>query len=168
MSFSSGTSLTKEGKAIVDIAGKEFTEKLYSLDEIAQHDLFIRTAKTYIAKHPGAFLTMFIKKFYYFWWFSPQAGLLYPSFWSSIYKVYYTIILIFAAVGIAVNFKRRHKDIYLLMILTFLFSLLVSLVHSFYYTEIRHRWQIEPFLLLWASYAITTLIRSRSPQARLK
>ncbi|HNX82286.1 MAG TPA: glycosyltransferase family 39 protein [Candidatus Omnitrophota bacterium] len=155
---SSGTLYMPSGITAIDASPKEFREKLFSLDELGQMDLFKTTALTFIREHPDQFTILTIKKFLYFWWFSPQAGILYPVSFLVWYTVYYSFILGLALIGLILAFIRKEsRSVTILMLLLFLSN---SFVHSFYYLEGRHRWSIEPLLLIYSAYAIIRLMQA--------
>ncbi len=157
---SSGTAMMPSGKTWKDTIPDELRKKLLSLDEIGQMELFKAEALTFIRQHPGQFIENTLKKLYYFWWFSPQAGLLYPASYLILYKIYYTVILLCSFVGL--TWALRIKKIRPLMILIlFLFSS-NSLVHSLYYLEGRHRCSIEPFLLICFSFGVFQILCLRT------
>jgi len=153
--FSSGTSLTGDRRPITEVAPKEFLEKLYKMKEIEQYNFLYQETSKFIAAHPVFFLERLARKFYYFWWFSPQTGLLYPGLWTKIYKIYYAFIFILFAAGIcrAIGRTKGLERAAVMAIVLFLF--LVSLGNSVYYVELRHRWAMEPLMLIFTAYAIS-------------
>ncbi len=154
----SGTALTADGRGIIDTAGEEFVKKVYSMSEIEQYDFFNSEAIKFIRSNPRLFAALYIKKFFYFWWFSPQTGMLYPGAWTAIYKIYYSVILLFFIAGLSLSIVRlsRPQKAYLLPLVLFLF--LIPALHSLYYVEVRHRWAIEPFMMIFCAYTIDQLI----------
>lgn len=148
--LATGSALTKDRKTIIDIAPKEFLDRLYSSNEIGQYDLFMKETISFIKKNPAFFANMLMRKFYYFWWFSPQAGLTYPALWGSIYKIFYIILAVFFIPGVWFG-VRRGSDRFAVLSLLLLF-LLISAANSIYYVEMRHRWAIEPLILIFSSF----------------
>lgn len=153
---SSGTATAPSGKPGVDASPEAFRQKLLTLDEVGQMDFFRITALNFVRQHPAQFINLTAKKFYYFWWFSPQAGLLYPSSYLKWYKIYYTLILSVSLIGIicALSIKRTRPIIILILLL---FSS-NSLLHSLYYLEGRHRWSIEPLLVICFSFGLFQML----------
>lgn len=157
--MASGTALTKNGKAIIDVQDKEFKDKVYSMNEIEQYDFFKSEAFKYIYANPIRFIKNTVKKFIYFWYFSPQTGIFYPPSWYLLYKIFYFITAaLFIAGTIALISERNIVDISP-VIFIIAFSLMVSSVHSLYYVEMRHRWMLEPLLLIISAYGITSLLK---------
>lgn len=149
-----GTSFTVNGKGMLSVAPKDFVQKINSATEIEQDALFWEDAANFIKSHPLKFISLTVTKFYYFWWFSPHSGIIYPGSYLAIYSILYSMCLIFAAMGIlfvlAPNAAKLKEDVYLLI----LFSLIISLSQSFFYIEGRHRWVVEPFLLIFTANGI--------------
>lgn len=155
----SGASYAEDARTMMNLAPKEFIDKLLVSDEMGQYDLFRVTTSDFITRNPLFFLKMFLKKIYYFWWFAPQTGLLYPLLWTVIYKVYYALMLPLFLLGVYYSFTtlgvaRRPAAVFILTFCAF-----VSLVHGIYYVEMRHRWAIEPFMLLFSAYEIQLLTK---------
>ncbi|MHC4122706.1 MAG: ArnT family glycosyltransferase [Planctomycetota bacterium] len=165
--FSSGTSLTKDNKNMFEVAPKEFVSKLYLLDEIGQYNLFYAETLKFIKSDPRFFARMIAKKIYYFWWFSPQTGAWYAKSWKDLYLLYYVPFFIFFLSGLLLSCHSRSVNRSYVIPLC-VFMLLISLAHSLYYIEIRHRWMIEPFILVIASFGVVrcwdviSMLRRRS------
>jgi hypothetical protein len=104
----------------------------------------------FIKGNPGDFVRLTLLKFFHFWWFAPQTGIEYPRSWLRTYQVYYTLVLAFALFGlwwVVVHGERRAR---LELVLPVVFVLAIAGLQSLYYVEGRHRWGVEPFLLLLA------------------
>lgn len=149
---SSGSALAPDGKTILS-KSPEFVKQLRSLTEIQQYDLFIRTALNFIKANPARFVSLVSKKFFHYLWFSPQSGLWYRSSWLFVYKAYYIMIVIFALAWFYLLRKNPGPDIpsTVLILTTFLF---IGLIHSLFYVEGRHKWIVEPFLLIFSAGGI--------------
>jgi hypothetical protein len=150
----SGSAIDKNGRSLLELAPKEFREKINSLDEVGQNSEFLSSALAYIKKYPLDFFERITKKFYYFWWFTPQAGLLYPALLFSIFKVFSLLLLFFGVCGIIFSFigkaiKQREKTNLALILL-----LSISFVQSLFYVETRHRLSIEPVFLVFVAQGI--------------
>lgn len=147
-----GTAMSPSGKTWVDTMPDELRNKLAGLDEMGQMRLFKAEAIKFITDHPSQFIERTLKKLYYFWWFSPTAGFLYPSSYLVIYKIYYAVILFGAVFGFIWMFSSSKMHPFAILLSLLLCS--YSLLHSIYYLEGRHRFSIEPFLLILFSYAV--------------
>ncbi|MDP3791603.1 MAG: glycosyltransferase family 39 protein [Candidatus Omnitrophota bacterium] len=153
---SSGTATVALGMSGVEASPEAFRQKLLSLDEAGQTDLFRATAFDYIRQYPYRFIGRTAKKFYYFWWFSPQSGLRYPASYLKWYRMYYSIILPVSIIGIVLAMGiSKYRPIAVLMLL--LFSS-YSLLHSFYFIDGRHRCSIEQLLLVCFSFGVFQIL----------
>lgn len=153
---SSGTALTPSGESVLGVSPEEFQQKAISLDEMGRMEFFKTAALTFVREHPKQFICRSIKKFYYFWWFSPQAGLLYPASYLIWYKMYYALILIISLIGLTwALFIKTTRPLAILMLLLFSSN---SFLHSLYYVEGRHRWSIEPLLLICFSFGVLQIL----------
>ena len=79
---------------------------------------------------------------------SPQAGLLYPPSWLPAYVVYGSIVFAFAMVGVIAILRRGSSEERELLGMLAAIGLTLSVIHALAYVEGRHRWAIEPLLLL--------------------
>lgn len=150
----SGASLTQGRQPILTVAPEDFRRHLSTLNEIEQRDFFMKEAVHFIKTHPGRFLGMTFRKFVYFWSFSPQAGLEYPRIWLILYKMLYSFLSICFIAGIYFTWRNRCQISMAPVVFLFSIFMMVSLVHSLYYVETRHRWMIEPLLMIFSAYGI--------------
>ena len=97
------------------------------------------------------------KKFLYFWWFSPQTGMLYPGLWTQVYKLYYIFVLTLFILGIFYAIKKASRIDRAAIASILIFMLLISAGNSLYYVESRHRWAVEPLMLIFSAYALIIL-----------
>lgn len=147
----SGSALTKEGGGILDLAPPGFKANIEKLDEAGQNKEFLNASLKYIKQYPLGFMERTLKKFYYFWWFTPQTGLLYPDMWFILYKTVYFFIFMFALLGLYFTYKEGMFNHRIETVLIVFVMLSVSMIQSLFYIETRHRWAIEPVLLIFSS-----------------
>ena len=112
---------------------------------------------TFIKNHPGQAFKLFVWKFYAFWWFSPQSGTLYARSWLELYKVFYAATLMLAVLGARAVLTGGDRDARWNLVLLALFLLALSGLQSLYYVEGRHRWAIEPLLLVLSGGGVAWL-----------
>lgn len=98
-----------------------------------------------------------LTKLYYFWWFSPLAGMLYVPGMIEVYKVLYAIELLFAVAG-AVAAWRVGRGTLVLMLLAMMLAISVSQV--LFYVEGRHRLIIECPLAAFAACGVVAVGRA--------
>lgn len=160
----SGSAMAADG-AVIDKIPASVRSELARRDELGQQDYFQEEALRYVRAQPLAFVKRSLAKFAYFWWFSPQAGLLYRAAWFRLYKVFYAIILTLAVAGLAMSWRdapgdRVRRDAIVLMASC---CLAISVLQSLYYVEGRHRLAIEPFLLMFAGVSLWHIVRRVRP-----
>src|SRR5262249_23206559 len=102
----------------------------------------------FVSHQPVDFVVLVVRKFAYFWWLSPQMGLLYPPAWLTAYEFYAVVVYAFAIVGVMAILREGSPEERNLLGTLPAVSLTLALVQSFAYVEGRHRWGIEPLLLL--------------------
>ena len=151
-----GSALDATGEPLINAIPEDLHRRLLALDELGQQDLLMVQAQRYVRDHPLAFLKRWGLKWWYFWWFSPQAGLLYPTRWFRVYQGFYAVILGFALVG-TWGYRRdqtvapgHRRGAWLL----WGFCLSIALLQSLFYIEGRHRLAIEPVMLIFTSYGL--------------
>lgn len=128
-------------------------------NELRQADWFRDRARSFILANPWAFAGLTLKKFLHFWWMSPQEGLLYPPWWRRGYQAFYGVIVCLVLLGVGYLLKEGSAFQRRVALLIGGLTLAVSLVHSMYYVEGRHRWAIEPALILMAGWGMWELQR---------
>lgn len=157
-----GSSYDRLGRVVLtDLGGRDFLNQIYSLDEMSQREVFKEAAFNFIKGNPGKFIVLFLKKIYYFWWFSPQTGITYHYIEKIIYQVYYLFAVIGAFLGIWFSFKIKDKILHHKIYLLIGIFIGISFLQSFFYVEMRHRWAIEPMLLIFTAIGVSS-IKQRS------
>lgn len=152
-----GTSLDKDGKAIIELWPEDFRKKVYAMDEIQQKKFFEKEAMRFIKDNPARFIELYLKKVYYYWWFSPQSGTLYPRSYLVVYRWMYSLLLVVFMVGLIKALSSRNislRSSALLMVFVFM---AICLIQSVYYVEGRHRWLIEPLMIIFFCYGADAL-----------
>jgi hypothetical protein len=146
--LASGSSLLPNGEPVLDAAPAGLQVRIQQANELQLNNLFASEIAEFVGRQPLTFATLTAKKFGYFWWASPQTGLLYPSTWASAYQTYFAVMLALGMVGALVilrsgNAEQRHVLAVLAAI-----SISIAMVHALTYVEGRHRWGLEPLLLI--------------------
>ncbi len=156
ISYSYGSSYLPSGRMVLEVAPEAFREELLSRDEWSQSQLFWQSTLSTIREHPGTFIAGVIRKFLYLWTFAPQTGVLYPNQYFYLYLVYYFVMVALAVMG-SFRFLRDGASGRVDIVLLFAVFLAVSIVHSVFYVELRHRWAIEPMILVLSSVGLLSL-----------
>jgi len=156
-----GSAMTADGGEVVAWVPGPVQDRLHQLDELGQQDYFRQEAFRFVASHPAEFLKRSALKFAYFWWFSPQAGLLYPAGWRHGYEGFYVIIVALAAAGVWTRWRARltRPTTWTATLMLLGCCLSIGLLQSVYYVEGRHRLAIEPLLLIFAGAGVHRLTR---------
>jgi len=155
-----GHSYVNSEQTVLDTLSSDARAELRSLStELEQSRWFRRRAVAFITANPEAFVHLTLDKFIQFWWFAPQTGIRYPDMWLRIYQVYYVLALVLAVVGFLAITRGDDSDGRLGAVLLVVFMIAIAVLQSFYYVEGRHRWGVEPFLLLLAGGGASQLIR---------
>ncbi|MBI4347192.1 MAG: hypothetical protein HY553_10080 [Elusimicrobia bacterium] len=147
---------TLPGGVPVIQAVPEVRVAVWGWPETAQDAMLRSFALRYVQEDPWRALRNAAARFVAFWWAGPQTGVEYPASWTTLYLAYYAIVVALAALGVVELVRLRR--IWLLAIVGSL-ALSVSLAHALTYVEGRHRWAIEPEILLLAAVGVTVLAR---------
>jgi hypothetical protein len=144
----SGSSFVATGKTVLDIAPADLRQRLSESDELQANATFAQATLAFITQSPDQFAGLVVRKFLYFWWLPQTAGTLYPASWLTAYQVYAAIIFAFAAVGAVGIARSGTADERTLLTTILTLGLLLASLHALTYVEGRHRWGIEPLVLL--------------------
>ncbi len=157
-----GHSYVNSNQIVLDTLSAAEREELRSLpSEIDQSNWFRERAFAFISDNPAEFLRLTAAKFYYFWWFSPQSGTEYPRSWFLVYQGYYIFLIGFALAGLwAIWYSGGYGRRCAMLLVVFMLG--ISVAQSFYYVEGRHRWGVEPLLLILVGGGIAHVVRTRT------
>jgi len=162
--MASGSSYLPNGRDIFAAAPPELMARLQQATELQLDDIFAQEVTAFATQRTEAFFAVSARKFVYFWSLSPQAGLLYPASWLAVYSVYAAVVLAFAAVGAIAILRHGNPQERSLLGTLATISCVLAVIHAFSYVEGRHRWGIEPLLLLLTArglFAAAHVLRSR-------
>lgn len=138
----------RPGISVFEAMPEEFRKLVLGKDELTQSHIFTQAALSFVTSHPMEAIRLYGRKLLSFWWFSPHEGFLYPESYLAIYKLYYVIALSLGLIGIATAFREKRRPERLSVIA---FLILASLLQAVFYVEGRHRWGIEPLLLVFTA-----------------
>lgn len=146
-----GSAVDSEGRSLLFKMPPEFRRQVNALDEKGQVAFFTREAFSFIRRQPGLALKRDLKKWLQFWSGSPRTGAWYPSLWTRGYAVYYWLLLAFTGLGAFILWTRgQGSGLFLIAS----FALAVSILQSLVFVEGRHRWEVESFLVVIASFGV--------------
>lgn len=157
----SGGAMQPDGKTVFSSAPESFKQEIIGKDEIQQNRLFKAKAFAFIKKHPMIFLNLFFKKVYYFFWFSPQTGILYSKTALLVYKLFYIPVAVFALYSIYLVFQNgRILEVKLILPLFLIVS--IAIAQSMFYIEGRHRWAIEPIIMIFTANGFLNFLKLKN------
>jgi len=165
--IASGSALLPSGESVLENMPEELAEKIYGSSELEQMDIFKNEGLGFIISNPAQAAKLIIKKFYYFWWFSPQSGLSYSRNWFNLYRIYYISIISFAILSLIKIAGNRKSRVFYNASLLILLMLSIALAHSIFYVEGRHRWAIEPLILIFAANGLIGAINWLRPKRKI-
>ena len=146
---SNGSGYLPSGRTLFEAAPQRLVDEWARRDEMGQYRLFRQEGLADVRRQPGRFATLLLRKLVYFWSFAPQSGALYPRTYLWLYLAVYLAMLAAASAGVVTRLRSRQVPDGLVLILL-LFAAL-SIVHAVFFVEMRHRWAIEPMLLVLAA-----------------
>lgn len=160
-----GTAYAVDGRDILTAAADDcLKSRLADADELGQMRAFADAARDFWRVTPGEGLVLYAKKVFYFFTVTPTAGLLYPEWEYHVYLAYYLVCALAAVIGVRalVRLASRLADSWPGRRWQPLFCLIsVALVQSLFYIETRHRWGVEPLLLVFTAKGLCDIIAFR-------
>jgi hypothetical protein len=152
-SFTSHQTLTPA----IDALPVSLTHGIEGLSEVEQNRAFIDASVRFTQTHPVEFISLYFRKLGYFWWFTPHTGVLYPAKWLNAYYAYYLGVLPLAIVGLFAALRSRDEYARLCAQTFLLLALTMSASQALFYVDGRHRWELEPLLLLFVAGGVLHL-----------
>lgn len=141
---------------------KELETQVGQLDELELDRRLFQAGIEFIQTRPRSWLNLTVQKLVSFWWFRPNIGTLgrlYDPEWILPYQVLYVLLLPLAVSGVILSFKQSRK--YSLFYLCFAYF---TVAYVAFNVVTRYRFEIEQFLLFFASLTLTQGIGRRAVQ----
>jgi len=123
------------------------------LDELELDRQLFQAGMEFIQTQPRLWLSLMAQKLVSFWWFRPNIGTvtyLYNPKWLLPYRLIYIPLLSLAVIGIVLSFKQWRR--YSLFYACFAYF---TCAYVAFNIVSRYRFEIEQFLLFFASLALT-------------
>jgi hypothetical protein len=140
----------------------EVAPYVHRLSEVELDRALYQAGWRFIQQNPGQWLALAKTKLVSLWWFRPnigksradlgQYGLVYDSRWIMPYKILYATFFPLFLVGIALSLARWRT--YSLFYILFLY---LTIVYTTFHVMTRFRWEIEPYILLFAIMAVVDI-----------
>ncbi|HEY3058337.1 MAG TPA: glycosyltransferase family 39 protein [Chloroflexota bacterium] len=162
-----GSSYLASGQEVFTVMPVAMQVRLGAANELELNDVFGSEVLSFVREQPLQFVSLSAQKFVFFWWFSPQSGMFYPPPWLSMYQVYAAFVLSFAVLGGLYISRAGSAEARGLLSLLVTISLTISVAHALTYVEGRHRWGIEPLLLLLTAQGAAVAARYLRGFARI-
>lgn len=141
----------------------EVTPHVHRLSEVELDRALYQAGWRFIRENPHQWLALVKTKLVSFWWFRPhigesradlgEHGLVYDPGWIAPYKFLYATLFPFSLGGLALSLRRWRT--YALFYLLFAY---LTMVYSAFNVMTRYRWEIEPYILLFALAAMVHLV----------
>ncbi len=141
---------------------KELETQAGQLDELELDRRLFRAGIAFIQTQPRLWLSLTVQKLVSFWWFRPNIGTvrrLYDPEWILPYQMLYMLLLPLAAIGIILSFKQWRT--YSLFYICFAYF---TGAYVAFNVVTRYRFEIEQFLLFFASLTLIQGIGRRAVQ----
>jgi len=153
--FATGTALTSDGHPMY-LADIDLVTKVQGRDEVEQDRIFRDAALSYMIEDPLRTTRHLVERAVAFWWFTPTSGSGYPPAWLPLYAAYWIVALSGAIVGAATLWRAgRRAEMATLAGL----PVVVGLTQALFYVEGRHRWGIEPIVLVLSAFGAVWAVR---------
>jgi hypothetical protein len=166
--IASGSSYLANGQDVFSAAPARLRARFAQSDELALNDVFAEEIVEFVRDRPAEFASLVGRKFLYFWWLPPQAGVLYPRAWVAPYELYAVLVYTFALVGVVRIIRTGTPDERRLLGVLAAIGVSLAVIHALAYVEGRHRWGIEPLFLLLSAYGLfVTVARASGSWRRL-
>jgi hypothetical protein len=143
-----GGAFATEGGSVFDRMPAELRERMAGRTEKEQGRLFCDAVWSWwVADIPHA-IAWQATKYFYFWWFSPLAGILYPPGWIEAYRLAYGAEVVLAVIGGIAVWRQGWRPGLLLLIAL---MALIAASQTLFYVEGRHRLILEPAIAALAA-----------------
>jgi len=149
---------------VFEAAPEAFQREVLASDEAGQRRAFGREAWRFIRERPAEAARLYLSKLGAFLWFSEHAGAWYPPAYLQAYRAGYAALALAAVAGL-LALRRRPPEARRLGSELVAFFLSVGTLQAVFYVETRHRWAVEPLLVVLAAGALSELL-ARSSHAR--
>lgn len=130
-----------EGGSVFDNMPEDLRARMFGRTEREQGKIFCDATFAWWGEDIPRAVAWQATKYFYFWWFSPIAGILYPPGWIELYRVAYGIEVLLAVAGAVVVWRRGWRQGLLLLVGL---MALIGASQTVFYVEGRHRLIVEP------------------------
>ena len=132
--------------------------------EVERDRYYFRVAVEYIKKHPGHYLLLTLRKYLKLWNFYPRPGASYghsPKLLRGISLLSYGPVFGLAIIGLFI-FPLKKIFVVVLPLLIF------PLVYALFWSQIRYRLPLEPYLIILASGTLAHIFKNKLLEKEVK
>jgi hypothetical protein len=130
----------------------DIQRQVETLPETELDRRLLQAGLDFMRQEPQAWVALLGRKLVAFWWFRENLGAAYEESWTRYYKPLYVLTLVLTIAGLALSLIQWRR--YSLLYLFFCFT---AVTYLGFHVLTRFRWEIEPFFLIFAALAVTTL-----------
>ena len=130
----------------------DIQRQVETLPETELDRRLLQSGLDFMRQEPRAWAALLGRKVVAFWWFRENLGASYEGSWTRYYKPLYVLTLVLTVAGLALSIGQWRR--YSLLYLFFGFT---AVTYIAFQVLTRYRWEIEPFFLIFAALAVTTL-----------
>lgn len=152
--------LAANGLPLLD-ADPEMHDAVWGKPELEQDAIFLASALAYISEDVPRAIGAVLRRFVAFWSFGELSGAWYPRAWLPLYAAYYAGLVVLAIAGVR-HLLRRGEGRAVGILVTAL--AVTSVAQSIYYVEGRHRWSVEPLIVVLAAAGLVAIVRALAPR----
>lgn len=131
----------------------EVRTRLASLDEVDLERALYRAGLAFIREHPDRWLDLLAAKLRGWWWLRENIGTGYDPIWLRYYRILYGGVLALALPGLVLSLREWRRWMLLYLTLGY-----YTLAFVAYCVHTRYRWEIEPYLLVFAALTVARLL----------
>ncbi len=158
--FATGEAYAADGQPVWTKMPAELKARVLAAGEAAGDRILYKEGMRWVTDNPAAFAALTAKRFVYFWWFRPGAGVgqgahsTFPASWRFGYQIFYALLLVGAVIGLVLS---RHWWPQLLPFYALFAGF--TLVYSVFFVHTRYRMVLEPFLIVLAAFGANALAK---------
>jgi len=137
---------------------RAFVEEVAALPEVERDRRFYQAGRAFIREHPARFVTLFLRKIGYFFFFRPHLGSNFQGISATLlvlaqclFKAAWLLLLPFALIGLF-HLPQHRRAAHLFGGALFLAQ---SMIAGLYFTGTRFRFPLDFFAILWAAIGLT-------------
>ena len=135
--------------------------RLATIPETELDRALYRAGFEFWLSNPTDALHLFFTKLVAFWWFRQNVGEIYDPAWTAAYQVVYVGLLALCIPGFLLSLRTWRRYVLLYLLLAY-----ATLTYVVYNVLMRYRWEVEPYLLVFASLAVAAGLRRLAPQSQ--